>query len=188
MPRAADRSRPLPVLADDALADDAALLDDGPSGNEHLDRLRGLARVLDDLVAVPGTRFRVGLDGLLGLVPGVGDSVTGAVSVYAMFTAYRLGAPPSVLVRMLLNIGIDLVVGSVPLVGDLFDFGWKSNRKNVRLVERYARAPEGVKASSQVVLALLAVIVVAGVVGIALLASWLLAWLLSVNIVPPSAR
>lgn len=170
MPAAAEPSPPTQALDLD---------DETPSGNVHLDRLRATARVLDDLVGVPGTRFRVGLDGVLGLVPGVGDSVTGAVSFYAMYVAYRLGAPPTVLARMLLNVLIDLVVGSVPFVGDLFDFGWKSNRKNVRLVERYALEPERIKASSRVLLVVFGVVTVAGVVGIAFLAAWLLARVLA---------
>lgn len=170
MTSAADSASPLePWLPDD----------EASSGNVHLDRLRAMARVLDDLVGIPGTRLRVGLDGVLGLVPGVGDSVTGAVSFYAMYAAYRLGAPPTVLARMLLNVLIDLVVGSLPFVGDLFDFGWKSNRKNVRLVERYAFEPERVKASSRVLLVVFGLSIVAGVVGIAFLAAWLLARILS---------
>lgn len=165
-------------LAD--LPDDA----EPSSGNADLDRLRRLARVLDELVGVPGTNLRFGLDGFLGLVPGVGDSVTGAVSLYAMLTAYRLGAPPSVLARMALNVFIDLVVGTVPFVGDLFDFGWKANKKNVKLVERYALHPERVKTSSRVMLALVALLVVGGVVGVVFLAAWLLATLLSA-VTPP---
>lgn len=178
MPSRPDRPASSVVRLPDVPDEDA---DDAPSGNEHLDRLRVVARVLDDLVAVPGTRMRVGLDGVLGLVPGVGDSVTGAVAFYAMFVAFRLGAPPSVLVRMLGNVLLDLLVGAIPLVGDLFDFAWKANRKNVRLVERYALQPEQVKASSRLLLAFALLLVVGGVVGLAFLASWLLARLLALT-------
>ena len=134
--------------------------------NPHLNRLRTLARVLDDLAPIPGTRMRVGLDPLIGLVPGAGDAVGGAVSAYALVVAYRLGAPPSVLARMVGNVAVDVLTGFVPLVGDLFDFGWKASRKNVRLVERYAGAPERVKRSSGLVLVFALAAVAAIVVGI----------------------
>ena len=138
----------------------------------HLDRLRSLARVLDDLAPIPGTSMRVGLDPVLGLVPGLGDAVTGSVAAYAIVVARRLGAPPSVLARMAGNVVIDLVAGSVPFVGDLFDFGWKASRKNVRLVERYAARPEAVKRSSGLVVGLLLALLVGAVVA----ATWAVVW------------
>lgn len=138
----------------------------------HLDRLRSLARVLDDLAPIPGTSMRVGLDPVLGLVPGLGDAVTGSVAAYAIVVAQRLGAPPSVLARMAWNVVLDLVFGAVPFVGDLFDFGWKASRKNVRLVERYAREPEAVKASSGLLVAGLIALLVGAVVG----AAWTVVW------------
>ncbi|HYE58476.1 MAG TPA: DUF4112 domain-containing protein, partial [Rhodothermales bacterium] len=99
-----------------------------PEGEAHLGHLRRIARVLDDLVPVPGTRLRFGVDPLLGLVPGAGDAVGAGVAAYALFVAYRLGAPPGVLVRMTLNVLVDALAGAVPLVGDLLDFGWKASK------------------------------------------------------------
>lgn len=101
---------------------------------EHLDRL---TYWLDDRFRVPGTGFRVGLDGLVGLVPGVGDVATNALTAYIVYRAWRLGIPRSVLLRMLGNLGIDTVVGIVPVAGDLLDFGFKANRRNVRLLRRH---------------------------------------------------
>jgi hypothetical protein len=101
---------------------------------EHLDRL---AYWLDDRFEVPGTRFRVGLDGLVGLIPGIGDAATNAITAYIIFQAWRLGVPRSVLTRMLSNLGIDFVVGLVPVFGDLFDIGYKANRRNARLLRRH---------------------------------------------------
>ncbi len=101
---------------------------------EHLDRL---AYWLDDRFRVPGTGFRVGLDGLVGLVPGVGDVATNAVTAYIVYRAWRLGIPKPVLLRMLANLGIDTVVGIVPVAGDLLDLGFKANRRNVRLLRRH---------------------------------------------------
>ena len=136
----------------------------------HLGRLRSVSRLLDDLAAVPGTRMRVGIDPVLGLVPGLGDAVTGSVAAYAIFVAQRLGAPASVLVRMAWNVLVDVLVGTVPFVGDLFDFGWKASRKNVRLVERYVAEPGEVTASSRVVALLMILLLAAGIVGMAWLA------------------
>jgi hypothetical protein len=102
-----------------------------------LRRVETLAHWFDDRYRVPGTRFRVGLDGILGLIPGVGDLLTNTITAYVVYEAWRLGIPTSTLARMLANLGIDTVVGAVPLVGDLFDFGFKANRRNVRLLQRH---------------------------------------------------
>jgi hypothetical protein len=104
-----------------------------------LRRLERLARLLDSEFRVPGTRFRFGVDGLIGLAPGVGDAVGLALSSYIVMEAWRLGVPPQVLVRMIANIVIDSAVGAVPIAGDLFDFVWKANRRNVDLLLRHGR-------------------------------------------------
>ena len=104
--------------------------------NTQLERLRRLARTLDSSFQLPGTRFRFGLDSLIGLVPGVGDGASFAVSLYFIGTAHRLGVRKRTLVRMLWNLGVDFVVGAIPLIGDLFDFGWKANLRNMELIER----------------------------------------------------
>lgn len=97
-------------------------------------RLERLVRLLDEQFSVGG--FRFGLDGLLGLAPGVGDAVTGIAALYVIWEAWRLGAPRPALVRMLVNVLIDYVVGSVPVLGDAFDFGWKANRRNLELLRK----------------------------------------------------
>jgi Domain of unknown function (DUF4112) len=104
-----------------------------------LERLERLAYWLDDRFRVPGTGFRIGLDGLVGLVPGVGDVVTNALTAYIVYQAWRLGIPRRVLLRMLANLGIDTLVGIVPVAGDLLDLGFKANRRNVRLLRRHLR-------------------------------------------------
>jgi len=111
--------------------------------------LRALSRILDDAIAVPGTRFRFGLDAVLGLIPGVGD-ITGAVMTgYTIVAAYRMGVPGSVLLNMVMNLGIDAAVGAVPLLGDVFDFAFKANRRNLDLLERYVRRPDATRKSSR---------------------------------------
>ncbi|NJO37865.1 MAG: DUF4112 domain-containing protein [Rhizobiales bacterium] len=113
-----------------------------PASEHHatLRRLRWLADLFDDRFRLPGTGRRFGLDGILGLIPGIGDTATGAVSLYLAAEAWRIGMPLSTFLRMLGNVGIDMVLGAVPLLGDLFDFAWKANQKNVRLVPRPSRA------------------------------------------------
>lgn len=96
-----------------------------------------LARWMDAKFRLPGTNFRFGLDGLLGLIPGVGDLSTFAVSGYLVVLMARNGASGYVLARMLLNIVVDAALGAIPLVGDLFDFVHKANLKNMRLMRQY---------------------------------------------------
>ena len=104
---------------------------------ERLAQVRFIARLMDDRFAVPGTRIRFGLDTLLGLLPGLGDALTSAISLLIVHHAWQSGAPKRVLARMLGNVGMDFVVGAVPLLGDLFDFAWKANRRNARLLEAH---------------------------------------------------
>ena len=121
------------------------------NGNgERVESLRKLARVMDTAVRIPGTRVRFGLDAVLGLLPGAGDVASGAVSLYSILVAARLGAPKSVLVRMATNIVIYSAIGTIPLLGDLFDVGWKANTRNVALLDRYTLAPQRTQASSRV--------------------------------------
>ena len=103
---------------------------------ERLSRLRRIARLLDAQFGIPGTSWRFGADSLLGLVPGLGDSATALVSLYILIEAHRLGVRPATLARMGWNVALDLGLGAVPLLGDLFDFFWKSNLRNIDLLER----------------------------------------------------
>src|SRR5437868_3389305 len=119
----------------------------------RLARARTLARALDSAVGIPGTGMRVGLDPLLGLVPGLGDFAGAALSGYIVLTGIQLGAPRSVVVRMIANVALDTLAGSVPIVGDLFDAGWKANNRNVALIEKHVIAPGEARASSRFLLA-----------------------------------
>lgn len=117
------------VYSGDVLGRGSAVADEGTVA-----RLRTLAHWMDDRYRIPGTSRRVGLDGLIGLVPGIGDAATTVISLYIVLEAWRLGVPNSKLAQMGVNVGIDSVLGAIPVVGDLFDMTWKSNRRNVRLV------------------------------------------------------
>lgn len=136
-------------------------------------RLRRLAQVFDAGIRVPGTRWAIGVDPLIGLLPGLGDAIGAAVSTYILLQAARCGASTPVLLRMLGNIAVDAVGGSVPLLGDVFDAVWKANLKNVDLLERYLDDPRGVHRVSARLLATLVLAVVAlslGALAVGLLA------------------
>jgi hypothetical protein len=123
----------------------------------QVERLRRLARLLDNAVAIPGTRYRIGLDPIIGLVPGIGDVIGALFSTIIIFQAARLGAPRATLIRMLANVGLDTLVGEIPLLGDLFDFGWKSNSRNIALLEQHLERPGAAEAVSRRVLLLLGI-------------------------------
>jgi Domain of unknown function (DUF4112) len=103
----------------------------------RLSRIRWLSYLLDERFRIPGTRQRIGLDGLLGILPGVGDTVGALLSIYILFEAIQIGVPRSTLLRMIANIALDTVVGAIPVAGDIFDVAWKANKKNVALVNAY---------------------------------------------------
>ena len=103
-----------------------------------LETLRRWARVFDSQFRIPGTQIRFGLDPILGLIPGLGDVASPVFSLFFIWHGVRLGVPKIVLARMVLNVLIDSGVGAVPVLGDLFDFGWKANAWNLALLERHA--------------------------------------------------
>src|SRR5688572_21950714 len=123
-----------------------------PAQVEHL---RALSRLLDTAFVIPGTRYRFGLDALIGLVPGLGDAVSAVFSSYLVLQASRLGAPRSVVTRMIANIALDTLVGWVPILGDLFDVAWKSNVRNMALLEEHLQQPSAARAGSRRALVLL---------------------------------
>jgi Domain of unknown function (DUF4112) len=118
----------------------------GPEEEIALQRVARLAYWLDDRFRIPGTRRRIGLDGLLGLVPGLGDTAATLIAAYIVFEAARLGVPTAMIARMLANIGIDFAIGLVPLVGDLADLAWKANRRNARMLRDHLIERRGAKA------------------------------------------
>ena len=103
--------------------------------------LRSLEILLDEAFRIPGTQFRFGIDGIVGLVPGVGDVLAGLLSLVIPIAAWMRGVPYVTLVRMGINVGIGVLVGSVPVLGDVFDVIWKANRRNYRLLQRHLHEP-----------------------------------------------
>jgi hypothetical protein len=135
---------------------------------DPLARARALARLLDSSVRVPGTGIRFGADAVIGLIPGLGDIGGAALAGYLVILAQRLGVPRAVVLRMLANVAVDTLGGTVPLIGDLFDVAFKSNMRNVALLERALERPAATTRTSRLMVAGtilgLAVLVAAGLV------------------------
>jgi hypothetical protein len=110
----------------------------GADLTRRLDRLRALRRFLDEAFRVPGTRVRFGWDPIIGLIPGAGDLMAALLASATVVQAHQMGVPRVVLLRMLLNLGIDLAIGMIPVVGDVADAFWKATTRNLALVERQA--------------------------------------------------
>ena len=107
----------------------------------YSDSLGKLAWLLDASIKVPFTRWRIGLDGLVGLIPGVGDAVAGVASMWIVLAGVRRGAPFTVVLRMLLNVAVETIIGSIPIIGDLFDFVFRANLRNMDLIRQYEKDP-----------------------------------------------
>ena len=102
-------------------------------------RAERIAHVMDRAVRLPGTGIRLGLDSILGLVPGVGDTLTLAPSLFILAVAHRHGVPKHRIAAMAGNLGIDWLIGLVPLLGDIFDIGWKANSRNARILREHSK-------------------------------------------------
>jgi hypothetical protein len=112
------------------------------SDTAALKRIRMVGKLLEGIIAVPGTDKKIGLDPIIGLLTGGGDSVGFVMSAYILVESLRFKLPKETLLRMLTNVAIDAVVGAVPFLGDVFDFFWKSNSKNIRLLEAHLADPK----------------------------------------------
>lgn len=110
-----------------------------PEERSALRRTRNVAWWLDDAIPVPGTNYRIGVDPIIGLLPVTGDVITGVVGSYIVAEAALIGAPPAIIGRMIANILVDVAIGSIPVIGDLFDAVWKANVRNVELLEDHIR-------------------------------------------------
>jgi hypothetical protein len=139
--------------------------------------LERLAWLLDNSVPLPRTNLRIGLDGLIGLIPGIGDVIGGVVSSYIIAEAVRMGVPKSTLIRMAYNVFVEALVGMIPFVGDLFDFAWKANRRNVELLQLYEMDTRHSTTKDRVFVIILAAVLIALIVGLVTLAVLLTNWL-----------
>jgi uncharacterized protein DUF4112 len=139
---------------------------------QRIERLQRLARLWDSAVRIPGTGLTIGLDPIVGLVPGIGDAAGALVSAYIVLEAARFNVPGSTLLRMLANVAIDALLGTVPVIGDLFDVAWRANLRNVALIEHHLADAHGARRDSRAwMLLVIAVLVLLAALGIA--AGWL---------------
>jgi hypothetical protein len=139
-------------------------------------RLKTLAHLMDESIRLPGG-YRIGWDGIIGLVPGLGDVAGLAVAAYIIAESARLGAPKSVLLRMSANTAIDTILGAVPVLGDLFDLVFKANRKNLRLLQSYLDTPQRTRRVSIGWLAMIGVVALLVLAAVLVLLGRLVAWL-----------
>ncbi len=142
--------------------------------NENLDRL---AHLLDDCFRIPGTRIRFGMDGIVGLIPAIGDVLAGLASCILIVAAWVRGVPYVTLTRMVLNLALDVVIGAIPLLGDAFDIAWKANRRNYALLVRHIEHPHTQSWKDWLFLA--TVLLTLGVIFVAPLVvlAWMIDWL-----------
>lgn len=112
--------------------------------------IEALSALMDSRFKIFGVR--IGLDGIIGLIPVVGDVATSAISIYIVFRALSMGFPFVVILQMLFNVLIDFVVGAVPFLGNIFDFFWRANEKNINLIKQYHGAPLQTKKRSNLLL------------------------------------
>jgi hypothetical protein len=139
-----------------------------------------LAWWLDNAITVPGTRFRIGFDALIGLIPGVGDLVGTLLSSYIIAVAAAQGVPPSALARMALNVGLEAIVGAVPILGDLFDAAWKANQRNIALMSQFQRTPDVARRQSRAIVAAWAAGVITFIAILGIGAFAIIRWLVDV--------
>ena len=142
-----------------------------------LELLRRWARLFDAAFRIPGTEFRFGLDPLIGLLPGVGDLASPLLTIFILWQATRLRVPKVVLARMVLNALIDGGIGAIPVVGDAFDFAWRSNEWNMALLERHAMPGRGATSADYLFVTLCVIVVVMAALLPLVVLFWLLHWL-----------
>jgi NAD/NADP transhydrogenase beta subunit len=144
---------------------------DGLFRDENLDLL---TRLLDSWFRIPGTSIRFGLDGIIGLVPGIGDILAGLASCVIIVAAWVRGAAYVTIARMLVNLALDVIIGTVPFLGDAFDIAWKANRRNYALLTRHLENPRRHHWGDWLFLAAVALVVLAIFAVPILFVAWLL--------------
>jgi hypothetical protein len=104
---------------------------------ETLNRIRKFSRLMDTAFGIPGTKFRFGLDPIIGLIPGLGDLISTLVSAYIIYLAMRFNLPKDMLAKMIFNVSLESVIGTIPFIGDIFDAFYKSNIRNLEILEQH---------------------------------------------------
>jgi Domain of unknown function (DUF4112) len=156
----------------------SAIANLNPVQLQRIQRVRQLAKLLDEAILIPGINKRIGLDPIIGLIPGGGDTITMIMSGYIVLESARLGLPRATLVQMVGNIVIDALVGTVPVVGDLFDVVSKANMRNLKLLDAHVVEPD-FRAKPDKLLIILTVVVLAIIIvsfGVVITLVWSLIW------------
>lgn len=145
-----------------------------------LRRIRRISHLLDNAIPIPGTKYRIGLDPILGLIPGGGDLISSIFAGYVVFKSAQMGVPRETLVQMAANIVFDTFAGTVPVAGDLLDVTWKANVKNIELLDAHLGSPEPGKKADWLFVAglLLGLMLIVG--GVIFLSVMLFGWLFQV--------
>ena len=151
-----------------------------PSHVASLRRLRRVSHLLDNAIPIPGTKYRIGLDPILGLIPGGGDFISSIFAGYVVFKSAQMGVPQETLVKMAANIVFDTVAGTVPVAGDLLDVTWKANVKNIELLDAHLGSPEQGKKADWLFVAALLLGLMLIVGGVIFLSVMLFRWLFQV--------
>jgi len=143
---------------------------------KKLSRLRRLSQILDNAIPIPGTKKRIGIDPIIGMLPGGGDLITGGLGAYIILESARMGVERQIIGKMVSNIVLDAIAGTVPVVGDLFDMGWKANVKNIALLEKHLEINPNGNKTDWLFLVGLTILLLAIVIGFATLTFFVLRW------------
>jgi hypothetical protein len=143
-------------------------------GRRSLEQLRLVTNLFDQAFTIPGTRWRFGLDALIGLVPGFGDVAGALVAAYALHVARKLNAPAVVQLRLLTNIAFDALIGIVPILGDIFDFAFKAQTRNLALLDAWVASPERTARRSRSGLLLIPIAIIIVFATVTVLGVWML--------------
>lgn len=142
-----------------------------------VNNLRRLSQLLDNAIPIAGTGYRIGIDPILGLLPGGGDTMAGALGAYIIVEAARMGIPRQVVGQMVGNLVFDSVIGTIPVLGDLFDVGWKANVRNIALLEKHVDITSQNKKSDRLFIIGLILLLTLIVLGFAALTVFIIRWL-----------
>lgn len=156
-----------------------------PKTLDTLKRVQSVSHILDNAFPIPGTDYRIGLDPFLGLLPGGGDTVGAFLSAYIVLESLQLRLPRETLIRMVTNLLVDSILGTIPVIGDLFDVTWKANARNVALLKAHLRNPNKARPADRWFVLLMAIVVLGIVFGIFLLAFFLVRTLFTLGTSQP---
>jgi len=126
---------------------------------EKLLRLKLLGNRLDEIITIPGTKYKIGIDPIIGIFPVIGDLLGSIISIYIIYSGSKMGVSSQVIAKMSLNLGIDFTVGLIPVFGDIFDMGWKANKKNIELIEKNINQTKENKGFNNLIIATLTILI-----------------------------